>query len=206
VKRTRDLIAVDGVNGRAVDAGARALASVQHPARRAAISAWDASGIFGELRHAGSDAGRPSPRTLLLLYATDLAFRLRWEIRPALAEGRTVIVAPYVDTAVAFGRAAGLDAGWLGSLFGFAPPPEARWILDDRPARFPSERAGFVELGWEEVERTLAGATRRRFLERARLSLDSVGRRHGISTVASRVRALALEGRKRKPHRRKSAT
>ena len=29
----------------------------------------------------------PSSRTLLLLYAADLAFRLRWEIGPALDEG-----------------------------------------------------------------------------------------------------------------------
>ena len=55
----------------------------------------------------------PSPTTppanpllgrLLLLYAADLAFRLRWEIRPALAEGYTVVAAPYVETAVAFGE------------------------------------------------------------------------------------------------------
>ena len=59
---------------------------------------------------ADAAAGAPSARTLLLLYAADLAFRLRWEIRPALAAGRTVVAAPYVDTAVAFGRAAGVPA------------------------------------------------------------------------------------------------
>ena len=52
-----------------------------------------------------------SPRTLLLLYAADLAFRLRWEIRPALDAGQTVIAAPYLDTAFAFGRACGLSRG-----------------------------------------------------------------------------------------------
>ena len=40
--------------------------------------------------------GYAPPQTLVLLYASDLLFRLRWEIRPALAEGRTVVVAPYV--------------------------------------------------------------------------------------------------------------
>ena len=51
-----------------------------------------------------SQWGFKDPRTLLLLYAADLAFRLRWEIRPALAEGHTVIAAPYLDTAFAFSR------------------------------------------------------------------------------------------------------
>ena len=66
--------------------------------------------MFQELAVADEAAGAPSARTLLLLYAADLAFRLRWQIRPALAEGRTVVAAPYVDTAMAFGRAAGLEA------------------------------------------------------------------------------------------------
>ena len=34
-------------------------------------------------------------------------FRLRWEIRPVLEAGGVVIAAPYVETAVAFGAAAG---------------------------------------------------------------------------------------------------
>jgi hypothetical protein len=193
VKGAPNLVAIEGVNGRAVTAGAEALMSAQHPARRAGVSAWDASGIFGELRHASRDAGRPSARTLLLLFATDLAFRLRWEIRPALAEGRMVIAAPYVETAVAFGRAAGLEPAWLASLFEFAPAPVSRWVLDDRPARFPSEREGFVEFGWEEIGRTLPGMSRAKLLGRARAYLVSAARRQGTLTVASRVRSTALE-------------
>ena len=116
------LIAIDGVNGTAVAAAAKdALATAGRP--RGGISKWDASGVFEDLAVADEAAGTPSVRTLLLLYAADLAFRLRWEIRPALAEGRTVVAAPYVETAVAFGRAAGLRAGWLANLFHFAPRP-----------------------------------------------------------------------------------
>src|SRR5439155_22643618 len=96
------LVAVDGVNGAAVKAAARARLAAADRHLRGGISVWDASGVFGELAVAGDEAGRPSARTLLLLYAADLAFRLRWEIRPALAEGRLVVAAPYVDTAIAF--------------------------------------------------------------------------------------------------------
>ncbi len=70
------LIAVDGVNGVAVEDAARELAK-RNRRRRAAVSSWDASGIFGELTIAEETAGLPSARTLLLLYAADLAFRLR---------------------------------------------------------------------------------------------------------------------------------
>jgi thymidylate kinase len=96
------LIAVDGVNGRVVRDAARELAR-DHHRRRGAVSSWDASGIFDEVELADDDGTPPSVRTLLLLYAADLAFRLRWEIRPALVEGRIVIAAHYVETAIAFG-------------------------------------------------------------------------------------------------------
>src|SRR5712692_1627580 len=115
------LVSVDGVNGAAVKTAARAVLSETDRARRGGVSVWDASGLFEELAVADEEAGAPSARTLLLLYAADLAFRLRWQIRPALAEGRTVVAAPYVDTAVAFGRAAGLTPAWLTNLFRFAP-------------------------------------------------------------------------------------
>src|ERR1043166_8585670 len=122
---TARLIAVDGVEAATVLAEARrALGSPS----AGGISHWDASGVFQDLAVAAEEAGAPSPRTLLLLYAADLAFRLRWEIRPALAEGDTVVAAPYVDTAVAFGRAAGLPSGWLTNLFRFAPRPAERVI------------------------------------------------------------------------------
>src|SRR5438132_1225357 len=120
------LVAVDGVNGAAVKTAARAALAEADRGRRGRISVWDASGLFEELAVAGEEAGPPSARTLLLLFAADLVFRLRWEIQPALAEGRVIVAAPYVDTAVAFGRAAGIGGGWLSNLFSFAPRPTER--------------------------------------------------------------------------------
>src|SRR5512134_2452575 len=102
------LVALDGVDGARVMKEARALARAE--GRRAGVSPWDASGIFAQLAAGSDELQRPSPRTMTLLYAADLAFRLRWQIRPALADGRTVIAAPYVGTAIALGVAAGLPA------------------------------------------------------------------------------------------------
>jgi hypothetical protein len=137
------LMSVDGVSGSALRRVATRLATADRN-DRAGTSFWDASGIFGDLGPVGSDGERPSVRTLLLLYAADLAFRLRWEIRPALAEGRRVIAAPYVDTAIALGRAAGLDDSWIRSIFQFAPAASERRYVEGVP-KGTVAGAGFIE-------------------------------------------------------------
>jgi hypothetical protein len=118
-------------------------------------------------------------RTLLLLYAADLAFRLRWEIRPALEEGRVVIAAPYVATAVALGQAAGLDSIWLTDLFHFAPSAEPH-VIDPAPARQVSDREGFVEFAWQRLEKRLGGLTRLQLMDRTRRHLRAISRRSGL--------------------------
>jgi hypothetical protein len=135
------LIAVDGVDPAALLAEAREALGAP---TRGGISKWDASGVFQELMVADEAAGAPSARTLLLLYAADLAFRLRWQIRPALAEGRTVVAAPYVSTAIAFGRAAGLKPKWLANLFRFAPPARQRRFVHTRDTQTATVKDGFV--------------------------------------------------------------
>lgn len=115
------LIAVDGSGPRLASAAAQVARSLGGANGRASVSAWDASGIFTEVL--ASDAGVPgmSARTLTLLYAADLSFRLRWQIQPALEEGRTVVVAPYVETAKALAVAADVPTDWLDEIFRIAP-------------------------------------------------------------------------------------
>jgi hypothetical protein len=170
------LISIDGVNANALEDTARDLAAANRR-HHAGISHWDASGIFHELAVADDEAGTPSPRTLLLLSAADLAFRLRWEIRPALDEGRFVIAAPYVATAAAFGQAAGLDPVWLGDLFHFAPPADEHHIVDPAPAKQVADRNGFVEFCWQRLERRLGGLTRLELMDRTRRHLRAAARR-----------------------------
>ncbi len=95
------------------------------------ISRWDASGLFGELAHTAERA-TASARTLSLVYAADLAFRLRWEINTALAAGAVVIAAPYVETGIAFGAACGLPEQWLRELLRFAPQPDVQGLARER--------------------------------------------------------------------------
>ena len=127
------LVAVDGSRGKDVAGAADALAArLRRDGVECVISRWDASGLFGELAQAGRPGRHVSPRTLSLVYAADLAFRLRWEIRTAIETGGVVIAAPYVETAVAFASACGLPEGWLRDLLRFAPPPDVRAIVQER--------------------------------------------------------------------------
>ena len=167
------LIAIDGVNGVAVETTARGLAK-ENRKRRAAVSAWDASGIFGELMVAEEEAGLPSARTLILLYAADLAFRLRWEVKPALEQGRLIVVAPYVNTAIAFGRAAGLDAKSLSEMFAFAPTPDKTLIIESAGSRSLSDRTGFVEFACDQLLGARSKAVRRELVIRAARTLKTI--------------------------------
>jgi hypothetical protein len=171
------LVVVDGVNGAAVRAAARAENAAAPGTRRGGVSVWDASGVFEDLALADPGAGAPSARTLLLLYAADLAFRLRWEIRPTLAEGRTVVAASYVATAVAFGRAAGLPRAWLNDLFAFAVRPDKVHYVDAPPARAVADRSGFIEFAHDRLAARPSGPSRRQLIDRARAYMQTSGGR-----------------------------
>ncbi len=127
------LIAVDGSRGKDVSSAADALARrLRRRGVECAISRWDASGLFGDLAQAGRPGRQVSSRTLSLVYAADLAFRLRWEIRTAIETGGVVIAAPYIETAAAFASACGLPDGWLRDLLRFAPAPDVRAVVRER--------------------------------------------------------------------------
>jgi hypothetical protein len=120
---------------------ARRLERSFRPAQAGAgVSGWDASAIFFEIAQGARGMPAPPPQTLILLYAADLAFRLRWQIRPALEEGTHVIAAPYLETVIGFGRAAGLSQGWLRRVFAFAPPADICYRVPE--STIPANRRG----------------------------------------------------------------
>lgn len=146
------------------------------------VSWWDASGAFYEIWLGKRKHVTPSPRTLLLLYASDLAFRLRWEIQPALASGQTVIAAPYRETAIVLGRACGLSRGWLLDLLRFAPAPDTCYRV--REGKSSSGWKGKATDGFAEFCSAVLSATTPSFdpvdLRRSMIALlDAAERRHG---------------------------
>jgi len=149
------LIALEGSGGRSMGVAIR---QVERRLRRGddtfGVSVWDASAIFFQIARGPEASAGLSPRTLLLLYAADLAFRLRWQIRPALEEGATVVAAPYLETPMAFGLAAGLQREWLEAVFRFAPRPDCCYRVPDRT--IPVNRRGtpadsFLELCFAQL-------------------------------------------------------
>lgn len=158
------LIAIEGLGDKALVKAARAELDDVPRAARGGCSEWDASGIFGDLSVADPGSGAASARTLLLLYAADLKFRLRWEIMPAINKGKVVVAAPYVQTAIAFGRAAGLEAEWLKNLFQFAPEPARRKTLPAQ--RGAGDRSGFVEFVCDQLSARPEGPKRRDLRDR----------------------------------------
>jgi hypothetical protein len=138
------LLSLDIVEGReAVPAAKKLLKSKSAPS--GGISTWDASSVFFEMHNLEVN-DHPSPRTLLLLYSADLFFRLRWEILPAMEEGKCVVAAPYVETGLAFGAITGLPKKWVTEVFRFAPKAnECYQVNGAASAHLGKVTSGFVE-------------------------------------------------------------
>jgi hypothetical protein len=198
------LIAVDASRGRDVAAEAETIATrLRARGVPCGISRWDASGLFGELLTADADELIVAPRTLTLLYAADLMFRLKWEIRPALAAGQVVIAAPYVATAVAVGVGIGLPEAWMREVLRIAEAPDTRiyarerkpaqgWktkpgrgygefcatLLDNAPAGLARRKARARSMTWLAAEANAGGSPR------GRKALQALARRYGQTPAA----------------------
>jgi len=202
------LIAVDGSRGKDVTVAAGdLLAALKRDGTDCAVSRWDASGLFTDLAEGGRIDRDVSIRTLSLVYAADLAFRLRWEIRPVLEAGGVVIAAPYIDTAVAFGTICGLDEEWLRQLMRFAPAADFRGLAQERKIHQPWKRRidrGYAEYGALMLETTtpkrVSKAARRRMMERLERAR---GRKvfHLSSKGIGLLRKALIDSRKDAPRR-----
>jgi hypothetical protein len=104
------------------------------------------------------------------MYAADLVFRLRWEIEPALAEGRVVIAAPYVETAIGIGVGLTLPEAWLREVLRFAPAADLTRVARERkPGRGwrPDTARGFGEFSAMVLATSAPGFKRRAARRRA---------------------------------------
>jgi thymidylate kinase len=191
------LIAIDGAHGPDVAKAATMLyqALIDRDAT-SGISRWDASGLFHDVVSAPAHRRDLSPRTLVLLYAADLAFRVRWEIMPALHQSAIVVAAPYVTTAITFGLATGLSSDWLRTLFRFAPVPARTIVLREGKATRTWKRKperGFGECCTALLEETPEGFARRKTRTAMVIALSSAAEKHGGQVRDRDVRRLARE-------------
>lgn len=207
VKYPGRLIAVDGSRGKDVAVAAGDIvAALKGDGIECAVSRWDASGLFTDLAAGGRVDRNVSIRTLSLVYAADLAFRLRWEIRPILDAGGVVIAAPYIDTAVAFGAICDLDEKWLRLLMRFAPAADFRGLAQERKIDKPWKRRadrGYAEYGAAMLEATAPKRVSRSSRRRMMAMLD---RGHGgdvfhLSNKGIRLLEKALTGSRKEASR-----
>lgn len=90
---------------------------------------WTRSKLIGQAI-TDAKAGHSLHRlTYCLMYATDLADRLEYQIIPALRSGFVVLADRYIYTAIARGISRGADKGWLRDLYGFALDPDLVFYL-----------------------------------------------------------------------------
>lgn len=185
VRRPGRLISVDGTRSKDTLRAADALVTaLKARGVECAISRWDASGLFHELV-AGAGDRVISMRTLSLVYAADLAFRLRWEIVPILDAGGVVIAASYVETAAAFGTVCGVDERWIRELLRFAPAAQYRYLAPERKLEKTWKRR--TERGYAEYCAALLEASAPECVSRS-------ARRDMIAALAdTRSRGLDVE-------------
>jgi len=158
------------------------------------VSRWDASGLFAEFAVAGHGSRGISARTLSLIYAADLAFRLRWEIRPILDAGGVVIAASYLDTAAAFGVSCGLSNGWLRELMRFAPTPSGRGRAVERKIDRPWKRRldrGYAEYAAALLNPTTAGRVSQQERRAMIAALKESSGRKAVQLTTRGIAALA---------------
>jgi dTMP kinase len=90
---------------------------------------WTRSKLVGQAITDAKQGHSLHRLTYCLMYATDLADRMEYQILPALKSGFIVLADRYIFTAIARGIARGADKQWLLDLFGFAVAPDLVFYL-----------------------------------------------------------------------------
>lgn len=90
---------------------------------------WTRSKLVGQAITDAKEGHSLNRLTYCMMYATDLADRMEYQIIPALKSGFIVLADRYVYTAIARGIVRGADKGWLHDLYGFAVVPDLIFYL-----------------------------------------------------------------------------
>ncbi|CAN5542631.1 dTMP kinase [soil metagenome] len=90
---------------------------------------WTRSKLIGQAITEAKAGHSMNRLTYCLMYATDLADRMEYQIIHALRSGFIVLADRYVSTAIVRGIARGADKNWLRDLYGFAVAPDLNFYL-----------------------------------------------------------------------------
>jgi len=90
---------------------------------------WTRSKLVGQAITDAKQGHSLHRLTYCMMYATDLADRMEYQIIPALRSGFIVLADRYIYTLLARGVARGADKQWLRDLFSFAVHPDLIFYL-----------------------------------------------------------------------------
>ena len=125
------LIAFEGPEGAGRrEALAHARGALQARGQDVVVSRPMGATLAGGIYRSAAPLNELSPRTLVLVAASDMAERLEWEILPALQAGKVVLADRYVYRTVQ-GMARDLDPDWLEVLCAVAPRPDLVFLYHD---------------------------------------------------------------------------
>ncbi|MFN8634377.1 MAG: hypothetical protein U0893_11025 [Chloroflexota bacterium] len=125
------LIAFEGPEGAGRrEALAHARGALQARGQDVVVSRPMGATLAGGIYRSAAPLNELSPRTLVLVAASDMAERLEWEILPALQAGKVVLADRYVYRTVQ-GMARDLDPDWLEVLCSVAPRPDLVFLFHD---------------------------------------------------------------------------
>src|SRR3954468_587850 len=123
--RTGKLIVIEGTDGVGRSTQAYMLKEWLEVQGYAVMeTGWTRSKLIGQAITDAKEGHSMNRLTYCLMYATDLADRMEYQIIPALKSGFVVLADRYVYTAIARGIVRGADKGWLRDLYGFAVVPD----------------------------------------------------------------------------------
>ena len=125
------LIAFEGPEGAGRrEALAHARGALQARGQEVVVSRPMGATLAGGIYRSAAPLNELSPRTLVLVAASDMAERLEWEILPALQAGKVVLADRYAYQTVQ-GMARDLDPDWLEVLCAVAPRPDLVFLFHD---------------------------------------------------------------------------
>jgi dTMP kinase len=128
--RTGQLIVIEGTDGVGRSTQAFMLKEWLEVQGYAVLeTGWTRSKLIGQAITDAKEGHSLHRLTYALMYASDLADRMEYQIIPALKSGFIVLADRYVYTAIARGIARGADKNWLRDLYSFAVAPDLVFYL-----------------------------------------------------------------------------
>lgn len=126
-------ISFEGIDGSGKTTQARILHDTLRQSRKCILTREPTQGDIGNFIKRLIKRKKINPMAVQLLFAADRAFHVENLIKPMLKRNYTVITDRYLFSTIAYGKASGLDEGWLRQINGRFIKPDITLVFDIDP-------------------------------------------------------------------------